>query len=119
MKKLISMMIVLIISISVVACNNIDIEESMNTIGDKQLTQEQKIQDFEQMFQTIEKGYPYLEVNKRLNNVDWIANKEKYLAQIKNTENDEEFIIKLNEILMELNNGHTHLINSKETYEFF
>jgi hypothetical protein len=89
MKKLISMMLVLIISISGVACNHTGIEESMNTIGDKQLTQEQKIQDFEQMFQTIEEGYPYLEVNQRLNNVNWIANKEKYLEQIKNTENDE------------------------------
>lgn len=91
----------------------------MNTTGDKQLTQEQKIQDFEQMFQTIEEGYPYLEVNRRLNNVNWIANKEKYLEQIKNTKNDEEFIIELNEIIMELNNGHTHLINSKESYKFF
>lgn len=110
MRKLISMILISIMSISLVACNDVEFKE---------LTKEEKIEDFEYMFKTIEEAYPFLEVNKRVNNVDWIANKEEYLDKIKNTKNDEEFIEAISEILSELNNGHTHLINSMELYEHF
>lgn len=110
MRKLISMILISIMSISLVACNDVEFKE---------LTKEEKIEDFEYMFKTIEEAYPFLEVNKRVNNVDWIANKEEYLDKVKNTKNDEEFIEAISEILSELNNGHTHLINSMELYEHF
>lgn len=110
MRKLISMILISIMSISLVGCNDVEFKE---------LTKEEKVEDFEYMFKTIEEAYPFLEVNKRVNNVDWIANKEEYLEKVKNTKNDEEFIEAISEILSELNNGHTHLINSMELYEHF
>lgn len=110
MRKQISMILISIMCISLVACGDTE---------DKKLTKEEKVEDFEYMFETIETAYPYLEVNERVNNVDWIAKKEEYLVKIKNTKNDDEFMEVLTEILSELNNGHTKLINSKELYEFF
>lgn len=110
MRKLISMILISIMSISLVGCNDVEFKE---------LTKEEKVEDFEYMFKTIEEAYPFLEVNKRVNNVDWIANKEEYLEKVKNTKNDEEFIEAITEILSELNNGHTHLINSMELYKRF
>ena len=110
MKKLISMIFIGVMCISLVACSD---------TKTKQLTEKEKIEDFEYMFKTIEEAYPYLEVNKRVNNVDWISSKEAYLEKIKNTKNDQEFIAAMSEILKGLNNGHTNLINSKELYEFF
>lgn len=83
------------------------------------LTQREKVEDFLYMYDVIEKSYPYLEVNKRVNNVDWLANKDNYLARIKNTKNDEEFINEFNNILADLNNGHTHLINNSALFELF
>ena len=104
--------------ISLVSCNDTEVKETGEITKVKQLTKKEKIKDFEYMFKTIEEAYPFLEVNKRVNNVDWVANKEEYLEKIKNTTNDEEFIGAINQILSELNNGHTHLVNSKELYEF-
>ncbi|HHQ4155360.1 S41 family peptidase [Clostridium perfringens] len=74
------------------------------------LTEEQKIEDFNYLYKTIEENYPFLETNKRLNNVDWLSKKEEYLQRVKNTKSDIEFLITLNSILSELNNGHTHMI---------
>lgn len=74
------------------------------------LTEEQKIEDFNYLYKTIEENYPFLETNKRLNNVDWLSKKEEYLQRVKNTNSDIEFLITLNSILSELNNGHTHMI---------
>jgi len=75
------------------------------------LSLEEKISDFNFLFEFIKKNYPYLDVNKRLNGIDWIKNKEKYLEKIKNTKTDTEFFYVLNEILKELNNDHTNMID--------
>lgn len=119
MRKLISMLLISIMCISFIGCNDTGVKERVDITKGKQLTKEEKIEDFEYMFKTIEEAYPFLEVNKRVNNVEWIANKEEYLEKIKNTKNDKEFIEAITQILNELNNDHTHLINSKELYDFF
>ena len=92
--------------------------KSINSL-EKNLTKEEKIQDFEYMYDVIKQSYPYLEVNKRVNNIDWLANKDSYLEKIKNTKNDDEFISVLNNILADLNNGHTHLINNSALFNLF
>nr|WP_286184218.1 S41 family peptidase [Clostridium sp. CCUG 7971] len=88
------------------------------TNEESQLSTKEKAEDFEYMYEVIKEGYPFLEVNKRLNNEDWLANKDKYLEKIKNTTNDDEFVNVMTEIVMELNNGHTHIINDRDTYNF-
>lgn len=60
----------------------INIEES------QQLSHRKKIADFEYLYKTIEENYPFLEVNKRVNGVDWLANKERYLEWVEKTAGD-------------------------------
>lgn len=84
-----------------------------------QLSKEEKVEDFENVYDAIKNGYPYLDVNKRRNNIDWLGNKDKYLKRIKNTKNDEEFIEEMSSILSDLNNRHTELIDNKKRYELF
>lgn len=111
-RKYLLILLVLIGVLYLVSCKSIYTSEN-------NLTKKEKVEDFEYMYDVIKKSYPYLEVNKRVNNVDWLANKESYLEEIKNTKNDDEFISKLNDILADLNNGHTHLINNSELFEVF
>lgn len=89
-------------------------KESMNT-SNRELTMEEKLEDFEYMYNMLEESYPFFKVNERVNSVDWLGNKDKYIEKIRQTKNDEEFVEKLNEILSELNNDHTCLL-SKEGY---
>lgn len=84
-----------------------------------QLSKDEKIEDFEYMYSNIKKGYPYLYVNKRCNNVDWLENKEKYLKRIENTSNDEKFIEEMSSILDDLHNRHTELIDNKNRFQLF
>ncbi len=85
----------------------------------KQLTKEEKIEDFNCMYNTIKNGYPYLGVIKRCNNLDWLAKKDIYMKRIENTKNDEEFTEELSSILGELGNRHTELINNRNRYKLF
>src|SRR5690606_21955752 len=89
-------------------------KESMS-ISNRELTMEEKLEDFEYMYNILEENYPFFKVNERVNGVDWLGNKNEYIEKIKQTKNDEEFAKKLNEIIGELNNGHTHLL-SREGY---
>lgn len=85
----------------------------------KQLSEKENVDDFKYVYNVIKTGYPYLDVNKRLNDIDWLENKDKYIKRIKNTESDEEFIEEMSSILSELNNKHTELIDNKNRYELF
>lgn len=110
MKKFLSMIMVVIMFVMLAGCSS--------TNEKSQLSTKEKVEDFEYMYKVIKEGYPFLEVNKRLNNEDWLANKDKYLEKIKNTTNDDEFVNVMTEIVIKLNNGHTHIINDRDTYNF-
>lgn len=87
------------------------------------LTKAQKIEDFNYMYETIKDGYPFLDVNKRLNNIDWLAKKDEYIKRISNTKTDKDYLNEMGSIVYELKNGHTGLIDlrfyglMKEGYE--
>ncbi|MBK1813112.1 peptidase [Clostridium sp. YIM B02505] len=82
----------------------------------KDLSQEEKIEDFNYLYKVIEENYPFLEVNKRVNNIDWEKNKELYIQRVKETENDTDFFMVLQGILNDLNNAHTSMykVNAEE-----
>lgn len=84
-----------------------------------QLSTKEKVNDFKYVYNIIKDGYPYLDVNMRRNNINWLYNKDKYLKRIKDTKNDEEFIEELSSILSDLDNKHTELIDNKKRYELF
>ena len=88
------------------------------------LTVEEKVADFEQLYNEVKEGYPFLEVNKRLYKEDWLANKEDFKKRIEKTSSDEDFANELNSIMRELHNGHTEVITDasyfnmlKDVYE--
>ncbi|MGL5753841.1 MAG: S41 family peptidase [Paraclostridium sp.] len=81
------------------------------------LSEEEKLADFEQLYNEIKDGYPFLEVNKRQNKVDWLANKESYKEIVMKTLSDQDFADKLNYILKDLNSGHTEVVNEKAYFD--
>lgn len=85
---------------------------------DDSLTQEEKQEDFEHLYQVIIENYPFLEVNKRMHGVDWEANHQSYLQKIGAAETDIQFFEALQSILSDLNDGHAHMLNGENVYEF-
>lgn len=83
-----------------------------------QLTTEEKLEDFEALYEVLQENYPFFEVNKRINGVNWLNNKEQYLEKIRSTKSDEEFFYQLKFILSDLYNGHTGPLQ-KEYYKLF
>lgn len=78
--------------------------------NNKQLTIEEKIQDFNYVYNLLKENYPYFGVNKRKTGFDWLANKENFEKEIKETKDDVEFYNKMIEIFTTIQNGHTNII---------
>lgn len=100
-------LLLILVSVTLVGCTST--ENSVVSL-DRELTTEEKIEDFEYMYKTLEENYPFFKVNERVNEVNWLANKDEYEKRIRKTRNDEEFANELNMIICELHNDHTHLI---------
>ncbi len=75
-----------------------------------ELTVEEKVADFEYLYNILKDNYPYFEVNKRLTGFDWLSHKDEFLEKIKATKDNVEFYRAVSEILSYLNNDHTGII---------
>ncbi|MDR1197901.1 MAG: hypothetical protein LBK94_02660 [Prevotellaceae bacterium] len=75
---------------------------------DKLLTDEQKVADFEYLYQVLSENYPFFGVAQRQHGIDWLSKKEEYTARIKSTKTDSAFIFTLKSVLDELGCGHVH-----------
>lgn len=91
---------------------------STSSYSNINLTASQKIADFQYMYDILIENYPYFGVNERVNNINWTIQKNNFIQQIKKTTNDKEFKDVLTNIIKELNNNHTSLLNKKD-YEYW
>lgn len=80
-----------------------------------QLTTEQKLEDFEYLYDIMEENYPFFEVKKRMINYDWLAHKEEFKQWIRDTKNDREYYNTVDRIVNLMQSGHTNLVG----YEFY
>lgn len=77
----------------------------------KELTNEEKIQDFRYLYDTLKDSFPFFEIEKEKTGFDWLANKEKFEEQIKTTKNNKEFYNSLKKIVNTVQNAHTGLLS--------
>lgn len=75
----------------------------------KKLTKTEMVADFEYLFAELKESYPFFEVLKREENIDFIKNHDQYLKKIRKCENDEEFIKALKDIMADLHNYHAKI----------
>lgn len=47
------------------------------------LTIDEKVEDFQYMYNILLENYPYFDLNKRVNNINWITKKDEFIREIK------------------------------------
>ncbi|WP_099320282.1 S41 family peptidase [Anaerococcus sp. Marseille-P3625] len=75
----------------------------------KTLTNKEMVEDFNYVFKQLKENYPFFDVLKRSQNVDFLGNYDKYLQRIKKSKNEEEFIDQMTGIIGELKNSHARI----------
>jgi len=99
------------------SANKAATSKTHNSTSNK-FTEKEKVEDFNYLYKTLKENYPYFEVNKRVNGVDWLANKEKYERLVKESKSNKDFGKALGKILIDLKNDSSFLV-TKEDYSYF
>ncbi|MEM5244105.1 S41 family peptidase [Thermoanaerobacter sp. CM-CNRG TB177] len=81
------------------------------------LTERQKIEDFEYMYDILKDNYAHFYEVKKMYGYDWLEHKKKFKEKIKKTKNNLEFYYALNDILLKLHDGHTRVLDPG-TYKY-
>ena len=74
------------------------------------LSLEQKLVDFNYLYQVLAENYPYFGVLQRERDYNWLAHKDEFEEMIKRTKNDIEFYQVLRGIIDRINDQHTHVL---------
>jgi hypothetical protein len=83
----------------------------------KELTADEKLEDFRYLYETLKDSYPFFQVGKDKTGFDWLGNKENFERQIAETKNNEEFYQNLKSITMMIQNGHTGVVSPQRYYD--
>lgn len=82
---------------------------ALSSCSKKQLSEQQKADDFLYLYETLEANFPYFYISKNKTGIDWLANKDIYLEKVRSTPNDSAYARALEEIISDLENGHVDL----------
>lgn len=77
----------------------------------KELTTEEKLEDFRYAYDVLKDSFPFFEIEKEKTGFDWLANKDNFEEKIKETQNNNEFYNTLNGIINMIQNGHTGVLS--------
>jgi hypothetical protein len=81
----------------------------------RQLSTEQKVADFEYLFEVLRDNHPYLALKARTEGYDWVSHHDEYEAMVRGTKNDAEFARAIKTVLTLINNGHTGVADPLST----
>ncbi|HQP58303.1 MAG TPA: hypothetical protein PLI28_04965 [Petrotogaceae bacterium] len=82
------------------------------------LTKEQKIEDFEYLYNMVSQNYPYLWVKERQFGYDWTSMKDEFMREVENSEDDQTFIKCISRIINLLQNDHTKVLTYEELSKY-
>lgn len=99
MKKFFLTILLIILAISSYSAINKILYQRSQTIN---LTEDEMVEDFLYLYDTLEENYPLFELLKRKYNYDWLANKDAYIEAISDCHNDNDFYVELKTILEDL-----------------
>ena len=88
----------------------------------KELSQEERVEDFNYLFNQIRDNYPFFGILKRQYGIDFLGNYSRYLNEVKFCKSDQEFQKIMQNIMGDLHNDHATIADEeyvKETLEYY
>ena len=82
----------------------------------RDLSTEQKLEDFRYLFEIIRDNHPYIELKARVEGYDWLEHEKEFEDAVRASRNDREFAQAIERMLLVLNNGHTSVL-SPQVYD--
>lgn len=80
---------------------------SIQLLGKRDLSTEQKLEDLRYLFEIIRDNHPYIELKARVEGYNWLEHEKQFEDAVRASRNDREFAQAIQRMLLMLNNGHT------------
>lgn len=112
----------LIFMLTIFGCKNKTAEKNSDDKNENKVAEDSNanskqadyLSDFEFAFDTLKTYYPFFDVNKKLNDIDFLSMHDEFKSWISECKNDDEFFDTMDEILSYVNNGHTNMVPIEE-----
>lgn len=65
----------------------------------KNMTVSERVRDFTYLYETLKSNYPYFSVYNRINGECWLSEKDSFLEKVRNTNDDQEYILLIDSVL--------------------
>jgi hypothetical protein len=75
----------------------------------RNLTTEQKLEDFNYLFSVLEQNHPYLALKARAEGYDWLSHRQEFEQAVRASSDDKGFAQAIAWMLLQVNSGHTNI----------
>lgn len=119
LKRRLSILMITLVFLAIIFLGtHIFLNTQLNLWQPKELTEKQKIEDFEYMYNILKDNYAHFYEVKKMYGYDWLEHKEEFKEKIRKTKDNLEFYHTLSNILFKLHDGHTYVL-SPGYYKYF
>lgn len=117
---LISALAIIIVSASLifVSFNFLRFKIPMTPINPEYMGVDERLEDFEYLYNFVKENYPYLSVKERMHGYNWLDLKNVFEEQIKSARDNEEFLIAIMGAIDALQNRHTSVMHPEKVSEY-
>jgi len=106
---IVSVSLITIITIASSIFIVIELNKTNNSDHSSNISVEEWLEDFDSLYNFIERNYPYIWLKERTHGYNWLDLKSHYEERIKNATSNEEFLLILLDAVQALQNRHTQI----------
>jgi hypothetical protein len=114
-----SLLAIITVAISVLSYRDVPcFKAQINPINPRDMGVEERLEDFEYLYNFVQENYPYLQLKERTHGYNWLDLKEVFEERIRNAADNEDFLHVIMEAIEALQNRHTHVLDPASVSDY-
>jgi len=113
-----SLAIVIVSSLSYVFISTPRFEISINPVDPRDMGVDERLEDFEYLYNLVQENYPYIPLKERTHGYTWLDLREVFEERIRNASDNEDFLHVIIEAVEALQNRHTHVLDPETVTDY-
>jgi hypothetical protein len=113
-----SSLVIIVSSLSYIFISTPRFEISISTVDPRDMGLDERLEDFEYLYNLVQENYPYLSLKERTHGYNWLGLKEVFEERIRNSSDNEDFLHVIMEAVEALQNRHTHVLDPETVTDY-
>jgi hypothetical protein len=113
-----SFAIVIVLSLSYLLIPPPRFEIPINPVDPRDMGVDERLEDFEYLYNFVQENYPYLPLKERTHGYNWLDLREVFEERIRNASDNDDFLHVIMEAVEALQNRHTHVLDPDSVTDY-